>query len=66
VNTNAMDLKNTKNHDTIDIERRHIIPLKVDGRFIGELDLLTGDIKLYYRGKQAWYSLAEERKKAGL
>ena len=54
---------NTK-QTTIDLDTTHLRRLEVDGRFVGWLDIWTGLVVLYLRGKWAVYNIAEERERA--
>jgi hypothetical protein len=64
--TNNNNLQSTTKPAILNLEQDHILRLTVGGRFVGQCDLLSGVIMLYHRGETKWYSIAEERRKAGL
>jgi hypothetical protein len=50
----------------LEIDKRPIVRLEVGGRFLGTVNVLTGEIALYHRGKRSWVSIAEERERLGI
>ena len=60
------NLQRRENHDILELKTEPVIRLEVGGRFVGEVNVLTGHIMLYHRGQKTWVSLAEERRRLGL
>ena len=60
------NLQSKPDCDILELETAPMVTLEVDGRFLGEVNVLTGYITLYHRGKRSWISLADERRKLGL
>jgi hypothetical protein len=57
------NLSKTQTHDTLELDTTGLTRLEVEGHFMGWVDIHTGMIMLYHRGKWRAYSLAEEREK---